>query len=78
MREDRPRFPPTRAQQREVLDAFLRACAEGDLERLVTLLDPDGAWRADGGTVRAKPLRAAAPPGSPPCLSPSRAVRPCS
>ncbi len=58
VREDRPRFPPTRAQQREVLDAFLRACADGDLERLVTLLDPGVVWRADGGTARAKPLRA--------------------
>lgn len=58
MREDRPRFPPTRAQQREVLDAFLRACADGDLERLVSLLDPGVVWRADGGTVRAKPLMA--------------------
>lgn len=58
VREDRPRFPPTRAQQRAVLDAFLRACTEGDLERLVTLLDPDVVWRADGGTVRARPVTA--------------------
>jgi len=58
VREDRPRFPPTRAQQRAVLDAFLRACTEGDLERLVTLLDPDVVWRADGGTVRARPVLA--------------------
>lgn len=58
VREDRPRFPPTRAQQREVLDAFLRACTEGDLGRLVTLLDPEVVWRADGGAVRAKPKQA--------------------
>ncbi len=58
VREDRPRFPPTRAQQRAVLDAFLRACTEGDLERLVTLLDPDVVWRADGGTVRSRPVQA--------------------
>jgi RNA polymerase sigma-70 factor (ECF subfamily) len=58
VREDRPRFPPTRAQQRAVLDAFLRAGTEGDLERLVTLLDPDVVWRADGGTVRARPVMA--------------------
>jgi RNA polymerase sigma-70 factor (ECF subfamily) len=58
VREDRPRFPPTRAQQREVLDAFLRACAEGDLGRLVTLLDPEVVWRADGGPVRAQPKQA--------------------
>jgi RNA polymerase sigma-70 factor (ECF subfamily) len=58
VREDRPRFPPSRAQQREVLDAFLRACTEGDLERLVALLDPGVVWRADGGTVRSRPLLA--------------------
>jgi RNA polymerase sigma-70 factor (ECF subfamily) len=55
---DRPRFPQTRARQREVLDAFTRACTDGDLERLVTLLDPDVVWRADGGTVRAVPALA--------------------
>lgn len=49
VRGDRPRFPPTRTQQRELLAAFISACYEGDLERLVTLLDPDVTWRADGG-----------------------------
>jgi RNA polymerase sigma-70 factor, ECF subfamily len=34
VREDRPRFPPTRQQQRAVLDAFTVACTEGDLEGL--------------------------------------------
>lgn len=58
VREDRPRFPPTRQQQRAVLDAFTVACTEGDLEGLVTLLDPDVVWRADGGTVRAEPVSA--------------------
>jgi RNA polymerase sigma-70 factor, ECF subfamily len=39
-----------------VLDAFTLACTDGDLERLVTLLDPDVVWRSDGGgTVRAVP-----------------------
>jgi RNA polymerase sigma-70 factor (ECF subfamily) len=58
VREDRPRFPPTRAQQRAVLDAFTVACTQGDLEALVTLLDPDVVWRADGGAVRAEPVSA--------------------
>jgi RNA polymerase sigma-70 factor (ECF subfamily) len=59
VRGDRPRFPPTRTQQRELLAAFISACYEGDLERLVTLLDPDVTWRADGGgTVRAVPRSA--------------------
>jgi RNA polymerase sigma-70 factor (ECF subfamily) len=45
----RPRFPPTAAQQEELVTAFAAACAEGDLEGLVTLLDPGVVWRADGG-----------------------------
>ena len=48
-REGRPRFPPTYAEQRELVAAFAAACTEGDLERLVTLLDPDVVWRGDGG-----------------------------
>jgi RNA polymerase sigma-70 factor, ECF subfamily len=47
--EGRPRFPPTYAEQRELVAAFAAACAEGDLERLVTMLDPDVVWRGDGG-----------------------------
>jgi len=48
-REGRPRFPPPYAEQRELVAAFAAACTEGDLERLVTLLDPDVVWRGDGG-----------------------------
>ena len=44
----RPRFPPTRAQQEELVTAFPRP-APGDLEGLVALLDPGVVWRADGG-----------------------------
>jgi RNA polymerase sigma-70 factor, ECF subfamily len=47
--DGRPRFPPTHAEQRELVAAFAAACAEGDLERLVALLDPDVVWRGDGG-----------------------------
>ena len=47
--DGRPRFPPTHAEQRELVAAFASACAEGDLERLVTMLDPDVVWRGDGG-----------------------------
>jgi RNA polymerase sigma-70 factor (ECF subfamily) len=47
--EGRPRFPPTYAEQQELVTAFAAACTEGDLERLVTLLDPDVTWRGDGG-----------------------------
>ena len=45
----RPRFPPTAAQQEELVTAFAAACGQGDLEGLVALLDPDVVWRADGG-----------------------------
>ncbi|HEU4656616.1 MAG TPA: RNA polymerase sigma factor SigJ [Capillimicrobium sp.] len=47
--EGRPRFPPTRAEQLELVGAFAAACLEGDLDRLVQILDPDVVWRSDGG-----------------------------
>jgi RNA polymerase sigma-70 factor (ECF subfamily) len=47
--DGRPRFPPTHAEQRELVAAFAAACAEGNLEQLVTMLDPDVVWRGDGG-----------------------------
>jgi RNA polymerase sigma-70 factor (ECF subfamily) len=55
----RPRFPATREQQREVLEAFGRAAQEGDLERLVELLHPEVVFTADGGgqaTASRKPI----------------------
>ncbi len=59
VRGDQPRFPPTRTQQRDLVAAFTSACYDGDLERLVALLDPDVTWRADGGgTVKAAPRTA--------------------
>lgn len=45
----RPRFAPTRAEQHALVAAFAAACQEGDLERLVGLLDPNVVWRGDGG-----------------------------
>ncbi len=38
-------------QQRRVVDAFLAAVREGDVERLVTVLHPDIVLRADGGAL---------------------------
>jgi RNA polymerase sigma-70 factor (ECF subfamily) len=49
VRDGRPRVEPSRAEQAEILDAFVRASTEGDMERLMALLDPDVVWRADGG-----------------------------
>jgi RNA polymerase sigma-70 factor (ECF subfamily) len=40
-------------EQRRVVDAFLAAARDGDLEALVAVLDPDVALRADGGRLRA-------------------------
>jgi RNA polymerase sigma-70 factor, ECF subfamily len=37
-----------KARQREVVDAFLRAAHEGDLEGLLAVLDPDAVIRIDG------------------------------
>jgi RNA polymerase sigma-70 factor (ECF subfamily) len=47
--DGRPRFPPTPAQQRQLVTAFAEACGNGDVQQLVALLDPDVVWRADGG-----------------------------
>jgi RNA polymerase sigma-70 factor, ECF subfamily len=45
----RPRFDPDAEQQRRVVAAFLDASARGDLEALLSLLDPSVVLRADGG-----------------------------
>ncbi len=45
-----PPVPPVHAsRQREIVDAFLAAAREGDLSRLLSLLDPDVVLRADTG-----------------------------
>src|SRR5215218_847602 len=41
------------AHQREVVDAFLAASREGDLEALLAVLDPNVVRRADWGAVPA-------------------------
>jgi RNA polymerase sigma-70 factor (ECF subfamily) len=41
------------ARQREVVDAFLAASRDGDLEALLTVLDPDVVLRADPGAAGA-------------------------
>ena len=47
--DGRPRFPPSPAEQRQLVTAFAEACGNGDVQQLVALLDPDVVWRADGG-----------------------------
>jgi RNA polymerase sigma factor (sigma-70 family) len=41
------------ARQRQVVDAFLAAARDGDLDALVAVLDPEVVVRADGGGVPA-------------------------
>ncbi|MEA2184134.1 MAG: polymerase sigma-70 factor, subfamily [Solirubrobacteraceae bacterium] len=45
----RPRQPGTPAQQRRLVQAFAAAAAEGDVDGLLEVLDPDVVMRADGG-----------------------------
>jgi RNA polymerase sigma-70 factor (ECF subfamily) len=47
--DERPRYPATVAQQRELVEAFLAAAIDGDIERLLVLLDPEVEFRSDGG-----------------------------
>lgn len=59
VRAGQPRFPPTRAEQAEIVTAFAAACANGDIDQLTRLLDPGVTWRADGGgKVTAAPVLA--------------------
>ena len=49
---DLPAADPDLARQRDVVDAFFLAARGGDLDALVTLLDPDVVLRADFGARR--------------------------
>lgn len=40
-----------RSRQREIVEAFLDASRNGDMQRLVTLLDPDVVLRPDAATI---------------------------
>jgi RNA polymerase sigma-70 factor, ECF subfamily len=52
IREERPTSPETSAHQ-DVTTAFITACANGDIESLITLLDPE-VWGV--GTILADPV----------------------
>jgi RNA polymerase sigma-70 factor (ECF subfamily) len=58
-----PRFAASRDEHDRAVRAFAQAVAEGNLEGLVAVLDPDVIWTSDGGgrapAVR-KPLRGGA------------------
>jgi RNA polymerase sigma-70 factor, ECF subfamily len=59
VKRERPRFAATREQHDRAVRAFAQAVAEGDLEGLVAVLDPDVVWTSDGGgrvSAARKPL----------------------
>jgi RNA polymerase sigma-70 factor (ECF subfamily) len=58
-RDDEPDTDADPARRRAVVDAFLRAGREGDLDGLVAVLDPDVVLRADMGTGPLQVVRGA-------------------
>jgi RNA polymerase sigma-70 factor (ECF subfamily) len=60
---ERPRFAASRDEHDRAVRAFAQAVAEGSLDRLVAVLDPDVVWTSDGGgraSAARKPLRGGA------------------
>jgi RNA polymerase sigma-70 factor (ECF subfamily) len=60
---ERPRFEASRDEHDRAVRAFAQAVAEGDLEGLVAVLDPEVVWTSDGGgrvTAARKPLNGGA------------------
>jgi RNA polymerase sigma-70 factor, ECF subfamily len=58
-----PRFAASRDEHDRAVRAFAQAVAEGNLEGLVAVLDPDVVWTSDGGgraPAARKPLRGGA------------------
>jgi RNA polymerase sigma-70 factor, ECF subfamily len=60
---ERPRFAASRDEHDRAVRAFAQAVAEGSLDGLVAVLDPDVVWTSDGGgraSAALKPLRGGA------------------
>jgi len=60
VKHESPRFAASRREHDRAVRAFAQAVADGDLEGLVAVLDPDVVWTSDGGglaTAARKPLR---------------------
>lgn len=49
VRAEAPRRTVDRAEHRRTVEAFLSAVMGGDLEALLSVLDPEVIWRSDGG-----------------------------
>jgi RNA polymerase sigma-70 factor, ECF subfamily len=63
VKRERPRFVASHDEHDRAVRAFAQAVAEGDLDGLVAVLDPDVVWTSDGGgraPAARKPLRGAA------------------
>lgn len=59
VREAAPEPDPDLDRQRQVLNAFLAAQRDGDLDALIAVLDPDVVLRADGGAGARKVIKGA-------------------
>jgi len=57
VRAGTPISDPDLRRQRHVVDAFLAAARDGDLDALLAVLDPDVVLRADGGAQRPRNSR---------------------
>jgi RNA polymerase sigma-70 factor, ECF subfamily len=60
VKSESPRFDASREEHDLAVRAFAQAVADGNLERLVAVLDPDVVWTSDGGgraIASRKPLR---------------------
>lgn len=55
--EGRPRYDVERAMSNRVTERFLRACRDGDMVELISLLAPDVELVADGGGLAPAPRR---------------------
>jgi RNA polymerase sigma-70 factor (ECF subfamily) len=49
VRQERPRFVPSQQQQEELIERFLQASAQGDMDGLLSLLSKEIVVYADGG-----------------------------
>ena len=63
VKRERPRFAASRDEHDRAVRAFAQAVAEGNLESLIAVLDPDVVWTSDGcghAIAALKPLRGGA------------------
>ena len=49
VKQERPRFAPSHQQQEELIERFLQASAQGDMDGLLSLLSKEIVVYADGG-----------------------------